>query len=277
MEGGGMRGMFTAGVTDVMMEAGITFDGAIGVSAGAAFGCNYKSGQIGRAFRYNAKYCADKRYSGIGVFLREGNLFSKTFCYEELPVTLDPFDFEAYHSNPMEFYLVCTDVETGKPVYHIYDSWDDHGFEWFRATTSMPLVSQIVEIDGQKLLDGGIADSVPVQYFESIGYTKNVVILTQPRGYTKQKNKLIPLLKLKYRQYPKLVETMSNRHNEYNETLAYIEKQERCGNLLVICPDNSLNISRASKNPDELKRVYEIGRNVAQQKLDAIKFFLKNE
>lgn len=274
MEGGGMRSMFTAGVTDVMMEAGIEFDGAIGVSAGAAFGCNYKSKQIGRAFRYNAKYCADKRYSGMGVLLREGNLFSKSFCYEELPVKLDPFDFETYKSNPMEFYLVCIDVETGEPIYHQYAGWEDHGFEWFRATTSMPLVSQIVEIDGKKLLDGGVADSVPVQFFERIGYDRNVVILTQPRGYIKKKNRLLPLMKLKYRKYPRLVETMANRHNEYNETLAYIEVQERLGNLLVICPEEDLNISRAAKDPNELKRVYEIGRKVAAQRLDEIKMYL---
>ena len=274
LEGGGMRGMFTAGVTDVMMEAGVEFDGAIGVSAGAAFGCNYKSGQIGRAFRYNVNYCADKRYSGIGVLLREGNLFSKSFCYEELPVTLDPFDFAAFKQNPMEFYLVCTDVETGKPVYHRYEGWEDNGFEWFRATTSMPLVSQIVEIGGRKLLDGGISDSVPIQFFNRIGYDRNVVILTQPRGYTKKKNSLLPLMKLWYRKYPNLVETIQNRHTEYNETLAYIRELEHLGSLLVICPEEPLNISRASKDPAELKRVYHIGRNTAVRHLDAIKAFL---
>ena len=274
MEGGGMRGMFTAGVTDVLMEAGIEFDGAIGVSAGAAFGCNYKSRQTGRAFRYNAKYCADKRYSGIGVLLREGNLFSKSFCYEELPVKLDPFDFKTYMNNPMEFYLVCTDVETGEAIYHRYEGWEDHGFEWFRATTSMPLVSQIVEIDGRKLLDGGVADSVPVQFFEGIGYDRNVVILTQPRGYIKKKNRLLPLMKLKDRKYPKLVATVANRHNEYNQTLAYIEEQERLGKLLVICPEEDLNISRAAKDANELKRVYEIGREIATQRLDEIQAYL---
>lgn len=277
MEGGGMRGMFTAGVTDVMMEAGIEFDGAIGVSAGAAFGCNYKSGQIGRAFRYNAKYCADKRYSGVGVLLREGNLFSKSFCYEELPLKLDPFDFEAYNSSPMEFYLVCTDVETGNPVYHQYHGWEDHGFEWFRATTSMPLVSQIVKIDNLSLLDGGVADSIPVQFFESVGYDRNVVILTRPRGYQKKKDSLLPLIKLQYRKYPKLVETIANRHNEYNGTLAYIKDQESLGKLLVISPEEDLDISRAAKNPDELKRVYEIGRKVAEQQLGEIKAFLKKK
>ena len=277
MEGGGMRSMFTAGVTDVMMEVGIEFDGAIGVSAGAAFGCNYKSKQIGRAVRYNAKYCADKRYSGLGILLREGCLLSKSFCYEELPTKLDPFDFETYKNNPMEFYLVCIDVETGKPVYHQYGGWEDHGFEWFRATTSMPLAFPIVEIDGRKLLDGGVADSVPVQFFERIGYDRNVVILTQPREYTKQKSRLIPLMKLRYRKYPKLVETMANRHNEYNETLAYIRERERLGKLLVIAPEENLNIHRIETNPDELWRVYEIGRKAAAQQLDKIKTFLKKE
>ena len=177
----------------------------------------------------------------------------------------------------MEFYLVCTDVETGKPVYHRYEGWEDQGFEWFRATTSMPLVSQIVEINGRKLLDGGVADSVPVQFFESIGYDRNVVILTQPRGYTKKKNRFMPLMKFKYRKYPRLVETIANRHNEYNETLIYIEEQKNLGKLMVICPEEDLNISRAAKDPNELKRVYEIGRMVAEQRLDEVKVFLKKE
>ena len=269
-----MRGMFTAGVMDVMMEAGIPFDGVIGVSAGAAFGCNYKSGQIGRAFRYNSNYCGDKRYSGLGVLLREGNLFSKSFCYEELPLKIDPFDFEAYENSPMEFYIVCTDVETGKPVYHRYEGWNDHGFDWIRASASMPMASQIVEIDGMKLLDGGISDSIPVRYFESIGYDRNVVILTQPKGFVKKKNSLIPLMKLKYRKYPEMVKTMANRHVAYNDATAYIEQRERAGKLLVIQPEEALGISRAEKDPAELKRVYEIGRETAARRLDEIKAYL---
>lgn len=275
LEGGAMRGMFTAGVMDVMMEAGIAFDGAIGVSAGAAFGCNYKSGQIGRVIRYNTRFCADKRYSGLGVLLREGNLFSTPFCYEEVPMKYDVFDYDTYERSPMEFYVVCTDVETGKPVYHRYEGIHDHGLDWIRASASMPLVSQIVEIDEIKLLDGGISDSVPVQYFEQIGYDRNVVILTQPKGYVKKKNSLIPLMKLKYRQYPQLVETMANRHTEYNETLSYIEQKEASGELLVIRPDQELKIGRAEKDPEELKRVYEIGRKIAAERLDEIRAFLK--
>lgn len=269
-----MRGMFTAGVMDVMMEHGISFDGAIGVSAGAAFGCNYKSGQIGRAIRYNTRFCADKRYSGLGVLLREGNLFSTPFCYDEVPNKYDLFDYDAYAKSPMEFYVVCTDVRTGKPVYHLYEGREDHGLDWIRASASMPLVSQIVEIEGQKLLDGGISDSIPVRFFESIGYDRNVVILTQPKGYVKKSNPMIPLMKLKYPKYQGLVQAMAKRHLEYNETLSYIERREAAGELLVIRPDQPLNIGRAEKDPKELRRVYEIGRKVAIQRLDDIKKYL---
>lgn len=274
LEGGAMRGMFTAGVMDVMMEHGISFDGVIGVSAGAAFGCNYKSGQIGRVLRYNTRFCADKRYSGIGVLLREGNLFSTSFCYDEVPNKYDPFDYDAYSKSPMEFYVVCTDVDTGKPVYHLYGGREDHGLDWIRASASMPLVSRVVEIEGLKLLDGGISDSVPVRYFESVGYDRNVVILTQPRGYVKKKNPLIPLMKLKYPKYKGLIRAMANRHLEYNETLAYIARREAAGELLVIRPDQPLDIGKAEKDPEELKRVYEIGRKVAARRVNGIKEYL---
>lgn len=277
LEGGAMRGMFTAGVMDVMMEHGIPFDGAIGVSAGAAFGCNYKSGQIGRVIRYNTRFCADKRYSGLGVLLREGNLFSTTFCYDEVPNKYDLFNYEAYAKSPMEFYVVCTDVETGKPVYHRYDGREDHGLDWIRASASMPLVSQIVEIDGRKLLDGGISDSIPLCYFESIGYDRNVVILTQPKGYVKKKNPMIPLMKLKYTKYQKMVHTMAIRHTEYNKTLSYISQQEDANKLLVIRPEQPLGINRAEKGPKELRRVYELGRKVASQRVEDIRGFVTKE
>ena len=272
-----MRGMFTAGIMDVMMENGITFDGVIGVSAGAAFGCNYKSGQIGRVIRYNTRFCTDKRYGGFGVLLREGNIFSTPFCYEEVPMKHDVFDFDAYDRSPMEFHVVCTDVESGKAVYHRYEGLEDHRFDWIRASASMPLVSQIVEIDGMKLLDGGVADSVPVRYFESIGYDRNVVILTQPGDFVKKKNPMMPIVKVKYRRYPKLVEAMGNRHHVYNETLDYIRAKEARGELLVIRPDSPLDIKKVEKDPEELKRVYEIGRAMGQRRLEEIKAFLSRK
>lgn len=274
LEGGAMRGMFTAGVMDVMMEHGIDFDGVIGVSAGAAFGCNYKSGQIGRVIRYNTRFCADKRYGGLGVLFREGNIFSTPFCYEEVPLKHDVFDFDAYDRNPMEFYVVCTDIESGKAVYHRYEGLHDHRFDWIRASASMPLVSQIVEINGMKLLDGGVADSIPVRYFESIGYDRNIVILTQPEGYVKKKNPMMPIVKLKYRRFPKLIEAMANRHVGYNDTLEYIRSKEEAGELLVVRPEEPLNIKKVEKNPEELRRVYELGRAAGQRRLAEIREFL---
>lgn len=274
LEGGAMRGMFTAGVIDVMMEAGIAFDGLIGVSAGAAFGCNYKSGQIGRVIRYNTRFCQDKRYGGFRVLLKTGDYYSREFCYEEVPLRHDIFDFDAFESNPMEFHVVCTDVETGKPVYHLYGDRTDHAFEWIRASASMPLVSRIVEIDELKLLDGGIADSVPVRYFESIGYDRNIVVLTRPEGYRKSKDSLLPLMKLKYKDYPKLVETMANRHMEYNDTLDYIARREQAGELLVLRPEQPLPVKRTEKDPEKLRQAYEIGRRTAARRIDEIKRYL---
>ena len=274
LEGGAMRGMFTAGVIDVMMENGIEYDGIIGVSAGAAFGCNYKSKQIGRVIRYNMKFCNDKRYSGIRSLLKTGNIYNTDFAYGEVPLKHDVFDFDTYQNDPTDFYVVCTDVETGEAVYHIYGGKDDHGFDWIRASASMPLVSQIVEIDGQKLLDGGIADSIPVRYFETIGYDKTIVVLTQPEHYQKKPNRLMPLIRLKYKKYPKLAEAMEKRHLVYNQTLAYIEEQEKLGKLFVIRPPHKLQIGKVEKDPSKLKEIYDIGRETVAPQVSAIKEFL---
>ena len=277
MEGGAMRGMFTAGVIDVMMEHGIEFDGAIGVSAGAAFGCNYKSRQIGRAIRYNTRFCRDKRYGSYRNLLREGNFYSEKFCYEEVPLKHDPFDYDTYESNPMEFYIVCTDVDTGKAEYHKYENRDDHGLDWVRASASMPLVSRMVEIGGRRYLDGALADSIPVQYFESIGYDRNVVILTQPKGFRKEPNKLLPMMKIRYRKFPNLVEAIATRHDQYNASLDHIACREAAGELLVIRPLEKLPIGRTENDPDKLRQVYEIGRRTAQMRLEEICRFLSEE
>lgn len=274
LEGGAMRGMFTAGVTDVMMEQGIEFDGVVGVSAGAAFGCNYKSRQIGRAIRYNKRFCNDRRYCGLRSLLLTGNIYNTDFAYREVPLHLDAFDFAAYAANPMEFWLVCTDIETGLPVYHRYDGYHDHGFDWIRASASMPIVSRTVEIDGQKLLDGGISDAIPLRFFENCGYNRNVVILTQPADYRKKKTGAMPLLRLMYHKYPALVKAMETRHDMYNSTLEYIAQQEAAGNILVIRPAEPLPVSRVEKNPDKLQAAYDIGRATAAAQLETIRQFL---
>lgn len=271
LEGGAMRGMFTAGVLDVFLENGIEFDGAVGVSAGAVFGCNYKSKQIGRAIRYNKRFMGDKRYCSISSLIKTGDLFNAKFCYETLPYELDIFDFETYKNNPLEFYCVCSDLKTGKPVYKILEECDKAGLTWMRASGSMPLASNPVEIDGYTLLDGGITDSIPLKYFEDLGYDKNVVILTQPRTYKKKPNSLIPLMKIMLRKYPAIVEAMVHRHEMYNAETEYVFAQEAKGLVTVICPDEDLNLSRTEKNPDELQRVYDIGREVGLRYVEQLR------
>lgn len=274
LEGGAMRGLFSAGVMDVLMENKVRFDGAVGVSAGAAFGVNYKSGQAGRVLRYNTRFCADPRYGGMGVFLRTGNLYSTDFCYGQVPLRHDPFDFDAYEKNPMEFFVVATDIATGRAVYHKYLGKEDEGFDWIRASASMPLVSRTVWIGGRGYLDGGIADSVPLKYFESIGYNRNLVVLTQPRGYQKKKNALMGLMKIRYWKYPELVKRIAHRHEEYNATLQQVEEQEREGKVLVIRPPAPLPVGRVEKDPERLKEAYRIGREEAERRLPEIVRFL---
>ena len=274
MEGGAMRGMFTAGVMDVLMENEIHFQGAIGVSAGAAFGCNFKSNQIGRVIRYNKKYCRDPRFCSIRSLIKTGDLYGAEFCYTTIPYELDLFDCETYLNNPMDFYVVCTDVETGKPVYRKCITGRDEDLTWIRASASMPIASRVVEANGVKLLDGGISDSIPLSYFESIGYNKNVIILTQPKGYIKKPSKALPLIKASLKEYPNVYKTMQNRHNDYNDTIKKIEEAEKNGDVLVIRPPEKLPVGRIEHNPEKLQLAYDIGRETALKKLDEIKEFV---
>ena len=271
-----MRGLFTAGMMDVMMENGIRFDGIVGVSAGASFGCNYKSHQIGRVLRYNVRFKDDPRYMGLRSLLRTGNLVAAEFSYHTLPKELDVFDFEAYNSDPTEFHVVCTDVLSGQPVYHRIDFMDDKGLEWIRASASMPLVSKPVDIDGRLLLDGGISDSIPLRYFQEQGFERNLVILTQPKGFYKKKTKLMPLFHLFSSRYPAIVQAMSRRHLMYNEELAYLEEQERLGKILLVYPQDVLPIGRTEQNEEKMRRIHAMGRAKAEEMLNEIQAFVEH-
>lgn len=274
MEGGAMRGMYTAGVTDVLMENDITFDGAVGVSAGAVFGCNYKSHQIGRVIRYNKKYCRDSRYVSIRSLIRTGDIYGEEFCYHELPDKLDIFDTETYKNSEMEFFVVCTDASTGQAVYHKCENGDAADIQWMRASAAMPVLSKLVAIDGQVLSDGGTADSIPVRFFQSRGYDRNVVILTQPEGYIKKRNSYLPVIRAALKKYPQLVRALENRHVMYNETLKYIREEEKAGRLLVIRPSRKLEVGAVERNPEKLEAVYQCGRNDALERIEEIKAWI---
>lgn len=275
LEGGGMRGLFTMGVLDVWMEqGGITVDGAVGVSAGAAFGCNFKSGQIGRGIRYNVRYANDWHYKSFLSWLLTGDIFGAKFCYESLPKELDIFDTEAFRKNPMEFYAAVTNVETGRAMFKRLSDGGDRDMQWIRASASLPVVSRIVEIGRYKLLDGGIADSIPLHFMESRGYERNLVILTQPQGFVKEKNSMLPLVKVALRKYPKAIEAMENRHIMYNRETAYVAEREAAGAAFVIRPEAPLAIDNMERSEAELMRVYNHGRDVGTKTLGAVREFL---
>ena len=273
LEGGAMRGLFSAGVIDILMENNLLPDGVIGVSAGAAFGCNIKSKQPGRVIRYNKKLAHDWRYASFRSLLTTGDYFGGEYAYHYMPRHLDYFDVETFNNNPMEFWAVCTNVGTGKAVYKRLMEVDDNCLEYIRASASMPIAARIVTVEGKKLLDGGIADSIPLRFFQEQGYNRNLVVLTQPANYVKEPNKLMPLMRLWLRRHPRIIRALEQRHIMYNNQLEYVRQEEKKPNTLVLRPETALTIGHLSHNPDDMQATYEHGRKVATKHLEEIKAF----
>lgn len=275
LEGGAMRGLFTAGVLDVFLENGIEFDGAAGISAGAVFGANFKSKQIGRTIRYNKRFCKDKRYGSISNWLKTGDAFDVEFCYHTIPDELDVFDREAFRDNPMPFWIGATNANTGKEEYYLCTDGGAKDIEWMRASASIPVVSRMVEIDGMELSDGGTADGIPYRFMtEEQGFDRCVTILTRQPGYKKSKNKLMPIIKAKLKKYPALVEALADRHIRYNALYEYIEEQGASGVTYIIRPPFKLDVAKMETNPDKLDAVYRLGRSEAIKHLQGVKEFL---
>ncbi len=274
LEGGAMRGMFTCGVLDVMMERGIRFDGAAGISAGAVFGCNIKSRQIGRALRYNLKYGRDKRYCSLRSLITTGDLYGADFCYRELPERLDPFDRETFRQDPTAFYVGAADVDTGRIVYHLCTDGGEEDMLWLRASASMPFVSRPVGIGGRRYLDGGIAEAVPLSVMEENRYDRCVLVLTRPAGYRKKKGLPLPAFLPFRRKYPAAAAAMDRRADMYNRQMERIEEAEDRGGILVIRPPQALDIRRTERRSGELERVYRIGRETMEQMTAGTQAFL---
>ncbi|HGO5855617.1 Patatin-like phospholipase [Mannheimia haemolytica] len=272
LEGGGLRGIFTAGVLDVFLDENIHIDGAIGVSAGALFGVNLPSKQKGRALRYNKKYAKDKRYMGLHSLLTTGNIVNRDFAYYELPSRLDPFDQQAFEASGMDFWVTVTNVETGKPEYIKIDNVFEQ-MEAFRATSSMPIVSKIVEIEGKKYLDGGVSDSIPVQKFIEMGYDKIIVVLTRPLEYRKKPSSMW-LFKRFYKKYPKLVQRWENRYAEYNQAVEQIIQLNEKQQIFVIRPSRTVKISRLEKDVDKIQGMYDLGVEDARNALAGLRAYL---
>ena len=274
IEGGGMRGIFAAGVLEYLLDNDIKVDYVIGVSAGACHGCSYVSGQKGRAFAVCTDYMDDPRYGSVQSLLKTGDYFGKKFMYHTIPEELNPVDNESFKKSGIRFEVGVFNCNTGKSEYpEIKDMFED--VDWIAASASLPLFARMVDIGGYQYMDGGLSDSIPVKHAQEIGCDKVIVILTRERGYRKAASKSIPLIKAKYKDYPKLIEALKRRHTVYNETLEYIDGEEKKGNVFVIAPVKDLGVGRLEKDRNKLKNAYLEGYYVTESYGDKLKEFLE--
>lgn len=275
LEGGAMRGLYTAGILDVFMEEGIHADAIVGVSAGALFGMNYKSGQAGRVLRYNLKYAGDRNYMGIYSFIKTGDIMNRDFCFNKIVHQLDPVDFAAFHKSPVDFYAVVTNIETGTAEYIPIDNLQDETqMEYLRASGSMPFVSRPVAIGGKQYLDGGIADSIPVEKIMKMGYDKIIAVLTRPKEYRKKQSGA-GVAKAYYRKYPRLAQAIANRYKNYNASAELTAKLEAEKKIFVFRPTKTVAIRRIEKNTEKIREMYNLGRSDALAGLHGLQEYLE--
>ena len=273
MEGGGFRGVYTAGVLDFFIDRKAMFSSVYGISAGACNALNYLSQDRGRYIEIAKRFCNDPRYMGMGQLLKTGSIFNWQFSFYEIPERYIPYDYDTFYASPMCLKVGATDCATGRCHWFSRENGDDLIRDSI-ASSSMPLLAPMQEIAGRQYLDGGIADSIPVRFFESIGYKRNLIVLTQPKGFVKKKNKMLPAIRARYLRYPAFVEAVADRHERYNETLDHIAMLEQTGKAFVIRPPIPLEIGSMERDPVQLRRVYETGRAVAEIQVDKIAAFV---
>ncbi len=270
LEGGGMKAMYSAGVMDVLMKHNIETDIAAGVSAGALFGINYKSKQIGRVLRYNLKYAGISENLGVKSLIKTGDIMNKEFYFHELPYNLDVMDADTYHNCKTQFLAVVTNLKTGLPEYKdINDLFNEDCVEYLRASGSLPFLSKPVKVNDIPYLDGGVADSIPVKYFLENGYEKIIVVMTKVKGFRPQMK--IPFTKIFYKDYPKFAEVLKHRNEFYSSQCDYIDKLEDENKIVVIRPSRKIKVSTTEANKEKLQEMYDLGVNDCEQKLNEIK------
>lgn len=273
LEGGGLRGIYTAGVLEYFMEKDLYFPYVIGVSAGACMGASYLSRQPGRNKTVNLDFVGDKRYLSYSNYFKNGELFGMDFIFDEIPNYIVPFDVNTLIDSPEEFVIVATDCDTGKPVYYRKADYDAQLVgKLLRATSSLPFVAEKVEHGGKSLLDGGIVDPLPIRQSMRDGHDKNIVILTKPRGYYKRPSRISKFIN--YRKHPKVNDRLKMRYKSYNDSLDDIYSREEEGKAFVFAPSENLDISRIEKSKGKLEKLYELGYNDAKMQSTALESFL---
>ncbi|MGN7943080.1 patatin family protein [Virgibacillus sp. 6R] len=276
LEGGGMRGIYTAGVLEYFMEQDFYAPYVIGVSAGACFGASYLSRQKGRNRKVNIDYIKDPNYLSLRNYMKKRQLFGMDFIFDEIPNKIVPFNFEAFKDAKEEFVVVTTDCQTGIPVYYNKKEDGENILTLLRASSSLPFIAPIVQYNGKSLLDGGIVDSIPIKKAEHDGINKNIVILTRYGNYRKKKSNIGWILEKAYKDYPKLISAIVRRYEMYNETLDYIEGQERNGSVFVIRPSVPFKVGRIEKNQKKLEDLYKLGMEDAKKEFTRLEKWLKN-
>lgn len=273
LEGGGMKGVYTAGVLDFFLDKGIEFSSCYGVSAGACHLCSFLSKQRGRAYDISVEYLDDKNYCSVSSLLKTGDLFGVKMCYDDIPNRLNPYDYDTFSAYQGRAFAVVTNIETGRAEYlRLRDMHKD--IIAVRASASLPLVSRNVEIDGKLYLDGGLSDSVPIMHSILDGNRKNVVVLTKEVGYRRKPAKHLALVRLRYANYPKVYELMADRHIVYNQMLDYLAAQEKNGQAFVIRPQRSSGVGRVEKDKEKLRLLYEEGYREAEQNYERLMAYL---
>lgn len=274
LEGGGMRGIYTAGVLDFFIEKNIEVDITIGVSAGSCHASSYLSKQYKRAYNATVDYINDKRYLSFSNLIKTGSIFGMDFMFNKIPNELNIYDYDTFAKSKSKFVVVATNCETGSPEYFELKDLKKE-IIYMQASCSIPMFANIVEIDNFKLVDGGVSDSVPIEYSLNQGYKKNIVVLTRDITYKKNKQKFLPIVNRKYKKYPNLVKAIENRHLNYNKSLNLVNKLEKDGDVLVIRPKKPVNVSQIEKNAKKLTALYEEGYDDAKELYDKILDFIK--
>ena len=276
LEGGGMKGIYTAGVLDFFLDKGIEFSSCYGVSAGACHLCSFLSKQRGRAYDISVDYLDDPNYCSVSSLLRTGDLFGVKMCYDDIPNRLNPYDYKAFDSYRGRAFAVVTNIVTGQPEYlRLRDMHKD--IAAVRASASLPLVSRKVEIGGKLYLDGGLSDSVPILRSILDGNRKNVVVLTKEVGYRREPSKHLELIRIRYAKYPKIYELMKNRHVAYNRMLDYLAAQEENGQSFVIRPQKKSGVGRVEKDKEKLRLLYEEGYREAGENYGRLMAYLEEK